>query len=153
MSLTITRSSFRIAFTSEEKIRMEGVLALKKGQLEAILGAKNEADEEKENLIKRKTDIKENAKTAETELTELQKELSKIENQLSVLTGDRESLLLKREEVTQKAADINLLIATNEKEIEAKKEEVERLVGRSTSHKDRLSQLNSEIEEIEKKKK
>ncbi len=140
-----------IAFTGEEKIRMEGVLALKKGQLEAILGAKKEADEEKENLIKRKTDIKENAKTAEAELTELQEELSKIENQLSVLTGDRESLLLKREEVTQKAADINLLIATNEKEIEAKNEEIERLVGRSTSHKDRLSQLNSEIEEIEKK--
>ena len=140
-----------IAFTGEEKIRMEGVLALKKGQLEAILNAKNEADEEKENLIKRKTDIKENAKEAEAELIKLQEELSKVENQLSVLTGDRESLLLKREEVTKKASEINLLIATNEKDIEAKKEEIERLVGRSTSHKDRLSQLNSEIEEIEKK--
>ena len=70
---------------------------------------------------------------------------------MSALTGDRENLQQKREELTAKAADINLLIATNEKEIEAKNEEIERLKGRSTSHKDRLTQLNSEIEEIVKK--
>ena len=140
-----------IAFTAEEKIRMEGVLALKNGQLDALLNSRKESNDEKESLIKRKTDITENAKTAEAELSELQKELSDIENQLAVLTGDRESLLAKREEVTNKASEINLLIATNEKEIESKKEEIERLVGRSTSHKDRLTQLNGEIEEIEKK--
>ena len=140
-----------IAFTAEEKIRMEGVLALKNGQLDALLNSRKESSDEKESLIKRKTDITENAKTAEAELSELQKELSDIENQLAVLTGDRESLLAKREEVTNKASEINLLIATNEKEIESKKEEIERLVGRSTSHKDRLTQLNGEIEEIEKK--
>ena len=140
-----------IAFTAEEKIRAEGVLALKNGQFETILAAKKEADEEKENLIKRKTDIKKNATSAENELVTLQKELSDIENKLSALTGDRETLQQKREDVTAKAAQINLLIATNEKEIESKREEVERLVGRSTSHKDRLSQLNDEIGEIVKK--
>ena len=140
-----------IAFTGEEKIRLEGVVALKNGQYETILAQKTEADEEKENLKKRIIEYKENASSAETELVSLQKELADVENKLSALTGDRENLQQKREELTAKAADINLLIATNEKEIEAKNEEIERLKGRSTSHKDRLTQLNSEIEEIVKK--
>ncbi|MBO7179521.1 MAG: chromosome segregation protein SMC [Clostridia bacterium] len=140
-----------IAFTGEEKIRLEGVVALKNGQYETILAQKNEADEEKEKLVNRITDIKDNASSAEAELVTLQKELLEVENQLASLTGDRENLQQKREELTAKAADINLLIATNEKEIEAKNEEIERLKGRSTSHKDRLTQLNSEIEEIVKK--
>ena len=140
-----------IAFTGEEKIRLEGVVALKNGQYETILAQKNEADEEKENLKKRITDIKENASSAEKELVSLQNELAVVENKLSTLTGDRENLQQKREELTSKAADINLLIATNEKEIEAKNEEIERLKGRLTSHNDRLTQLNSEIEEIVKK--
>ncbi|MBR2893912.1 MAG: chromosome segregation protein SMC, partial [Clostridia bacterium] len=142
-----------IAFTAEEKIRVEGVLALKNGQLETILAAKKEADDEKENLIKRKNEIEANAKNAEKELVELQKTLQDVENDLASLTGDRESLQQKREELTAKASGINLEIATHEKEIEAKTEEVERLKGRSTSHKDRLSQLNDEIEEIVNKNK
>ena len=142
-----------IAFTAEEKIRVEGVLALKNGQLETILAAKKEADDEKENLIKRKNEIEANAKNAEKQLVELQKTLQDVENDLASLTGDRESLQQKREELTAKASGINLEIATHEKEIEAKTEEVERLKGRSTSHKDRLSQLNDEIEEIVNKNK
>ena len=53
--------------------------------------------------------------------------------------------------MTADAAQINLDIATAEKEIEGKQEEIQRLESRSTSHKDKLSQLNSEIEEIEQR--
>ena len=68
-----------IAFTGEEKIRLEGVVALKNGQYETILAQKTEADAEKENLKKRITEYKENASSAETELVSLQKELADVE--------------------------------------------------------------------------
>ncbi len=136
---------------SEEKIRVEGVLALRKGNYENTLQTQTLADEEKTQLTERIKTINDGAASANERLAELQVELDKVEAELSTLTGDRESLREKREKLTADAAQINLFIATAEKEIEAKKEEITRLRNRSTSHKDKLSQLDSEIEEINKR--
>ena len=135
----------------EEKIRVEGVLALRKGNFENTLQTQTLADEEKAQLTERIKTINDGASSANEKLVTLQAELDKVEAELSALTGDRESLREKREKLTADAAQINLSIATAEKEIEAKKEEIERLQNRSTSHKDKLSQLDSEIEEINKR--
>lgn len=140
-----------IATLSEEKIRVEGVLNLKNGQLSAILKTAEETSAEKQLLEQRKNSVFENSKEASEKLSVLKGELEKAENELSLLTGDREALQKKREELTSVASEINLSIATAQKEIEDKNEEVVRLAGRSTSHKDRLTQLNDEIEEIKKK--
>ena len=136
---------------AEEKIRVEGVLALRKGNFENTLQAQTLADEEKSQLTARIKSINDGAASANEKLVALQAELDKVEAELSTLTGDRESLREKREKLTADAAQINLSIATAEKEIEAKKEEIARLQNRSTSHKDKLSQLDSEIEEINKR--
>ena len=135
----------------EEKIRVEGVLALRKGNFENTLQTQTLADEEKAQLTDRIKTINDGASSANEKLVTLQAELDKVEAELYALTGDRESLREKREKLTADAAQINLSIATAEKEIEAKKEEIERLQNRSTSHKDKLSQLDSEIEEINKR--
>ncbi len=135
----------------EEKIRVEGVLALRKGNYENTLQTQTLADEEKVQLTARIKSINEGASSANEKLVVLQAELDKVEAELSTLTGDRESLREKREKLTADAAQINLSIATAEKEIEAKREEITRLQNRSTSHKDKLSQLDSEIEEINKR--
>ena len=135
----------------EEKIRVEGVLALRKGNYENTLQTQTLADEEKIQLTQRIKSIKDGASSANEKLVTLQAELDKVEAELSTLTGDRESLRQKREKLTADAAQINLSIATAEKEIEAKQEEITRLQNRSTSHKDKLSQLDSEIEEINKR--
>ena len=135
----------------EEKIRVEGILALKEGNLANLLEAREQALLEKAQLKERIDGINNGAVSAQEKLGELQGELEKVESELSALTGDRESLIEKREKLTADAADINLDIATAQKEIEAKQEEITRLEGRSTSHKDKLSQLNGEIEEIKLK--
>ncbi len=140
-----------IVALGEEKIRVEGVLALRKGNYENTLLSETQAQEEKENLSQRVVSIKNGAASAKEKLEALQAELETVEAELSTLTGDRESLREKREKLTADAAEINLAIATAEKEIEAKNEEITRLEGRSTSHKDKLSQLDSEIEEIKQK--
>ncbi len=135
----------------EEKIRVEGVLALRKGNYENTLQTQTLADEEKAQLTTRIKSINDGAASANEKLVVLQAELDKVEAELSTLTGDRESLREKREKLTADAAQINLSIATAEKEIESKQEEITRLQNRSTSHKDKLSQLDSEIEEINKR--
>ena len=137
-----------ITALAEDKIRVEGLLALKEGNLKNLTDAKEQALAEKNQLKERINVINNNASGAGEKLSELQKEMEEVENELSALTGDRESLREKREKLTADAADINLEIATAQKEIEAKQEEIVRLQGRSTSHKDKLSQLNDEIEEI-----
>ena len=137
-----------MASLAEEKIRVEGVLALREGNYSNALDAQAKADAEKEQLLQRIEELKSGSQEAEKKLTALQAELETIEAELAGLTGDRESIREKRERLTAQAADINLSIATAQKEIESKQEEIERLLGRSTSHKDKLSQLESEIEEI-----
>lgn len=137
----------------ENKIRVEGVLSLKNGQLSSLLDAQKEADEESESLALRKDELLKSAKECENTLVSLQNELSVKENELSLVTGDREAVQKRREELTAAASEINLAIATAQKETEEKNEAVSRLVGRSVSHKDRLSQLDGEISEIENKNK
>lgn len=137
-----------ITALGEEKIRVEGVLALKEGNLKNLTDAREQAILEKAQLSQRIDSINQSVQGAKEKLLDLQSALEKAETELSALTGDRESLTEKRERLTADAAEINLEIATAQKEIEAKKDEITRLEGRSTSHKDKLSQLNSEIEEI-----
>lgn len=140
-----------IASLGEEKIRVEGELALRKGNLENALTAQKDAEDEKEKLSERIQSIKDGAKEANEKSEILQSQLEAVESELSVLTGDRESLREKREALTATASEINLAVATAQKEIESKREEILRLKSRSTSHKDKLSQLDDEIEEIKKK--
>lgn len=138
-----------IASLGEEKIRVEGLLALKNGNIDNLLSAKTSAEEEKAQLKERIDGINNGVASAQEKLVSLQKELEVVENELSSLTGDRESISEKREKLTADAAQINLDIATAQKEIEAKQDEITRLQGRATSHKDKLTQLNGEIAEIE----
>ncbi len=140
-----------ITALGEEKIRIEGILALKNGNLDNLNGAKLAAEEEKAQLKERIDNIREGSVSASEKLKKLQAELETVEAELSSLTGDRESISEKREKLTGDASQINLDIATAQKEIEAKQEEIQRLKGRATSHKDKLSQLNGEIEEIKQR--
>ena len=140
-----------ITALAEDRIRIEGLLALKDGNLQNLINAREQANEEKAQLKERIDSINSGAESSREKLALLQAELESVETELSTLTGDRESLREKREKLTADAAQINLDIATAEKEIEGKQEEIQRLESRSTSHKDKLSQLNSEIEEIEQR--
>ncbi len=140
-----------ITALGEEKIRIEGLLALKNGNLDNLMNAREQALSEKEQLKGRIEGINSGVADAQVKLAELQSQLEAAESELSSLTGDRETLREKREKLTSDAAEITLDIATAQKEIEAKQDEIVRLENRSTSHKDKLTQLNSEIEEIENK--
>ncbi len=140
-----------ITALGEDKIRVEGVLALKNGNLQNLLAAKSSAEEEKNSLLERIESIKSGVSSAQERLVTLQAELEGVEAELAGLTGDRESITEKREKLTADISQIKLDMATAEKEIEAKQDEIARLQSRATSHKDKLSQLNGEIAEIQQR--
>ena len=71
----------------EEKIRVEGVLALRKGNYENTLQTQALADEEKAQLTDRIKTINDGAASANEKLVVLQAELDKVEAELSTLTS------------------------------------------------------------------
>lgn len=133
----------------EDKIRLEGLLALKEGQLSTFLASKDSYAAEKTAACARKENLIKEAQSAEKKLNEIQSEIQSKEKQLAKITGDRENLHDTRENLTSKIQGINLDIVAEEKEIEAKEEIIERLARRGSSHKDRIEELNAEIKEIE----
>ncbi len=147
----LTAHKSEITSLNEELIRFESQWELKKGQLETANSSKSMQEDEKNSLIIRKEKILSETENEQKKLTALQNEISKIENSLSELTGNRESLNHAREQLISKLQEINLQILSSEKEIEAKKETIDRLQRRGSSHKDRIEQLDFEIKEIENK--
>ncbi|NMP36695.1 MAG: chromosome segregation protein SMC [Clostridiales bacterium] len=140
-----------IASQNEEKIRREGVLALKDGQLSALVASENEASDEAKALNERRRTLASTAEESGKRSEELSKQLEALEQQLAKASGNRETLSAKREELTSRAAEINLDIATARKDIEAQNDAIERLVHRGTSHAMRISELDAEIKEISDK--
>lgn len=147
----LTAHKSEITALNEDLIRFESLFELKKGQLYTALSSKKAQEDEKNSIVIRKEKIQKEMENEEKRLLILQKEISEIESSLSVLTGERESFNSTREQLISKLQDINLQILSNEKEIEAKNETIDRLYRRGSSHKDRIGQLDFEINEIEEK--
>ncbi len=138
-----------LATFGEDKIRHEGLLALKEGQLSTFFASKESYAAEKTAARTRRESFVLEARSAEIKLNEIQGEIQSKENQIAKLTGDSEALHNTRENLSSIIQEINLDIVADEKEIEAKKEIIERLARRGSSHNDRIEELNAEIKEIE----
>lgn len=153
VSAELEGTKAEITTASEEKIRLQGILNVKNGQLQSLEETEKHEEEEKALLTSRKEKLVSEEKTENERLSLLRKELEKAEEELFAVTGDREEVQRKREELTAKASELNLAIATSQKEIEEKNDAIARLVKRSESHKDRLTLLDEEIAETEDKNK
>ena len=136
---------------NEEKIRREGELKLAQEQLSTVSGSVRELMEEKETLNTRAETILQNAATAREKLETLGKTLAEKEAALEKLTGDRQALSEAREELSRRASDLSLQIMALEKDIETANDELVHLQNRKTSHTDKQSTLDAEIEEYKAK--
>lgn len=136
---------------NEEKIRREGGLKLAEEQLSTVSGSVRELMEEKETLNTRAETILQNAATAREKLETLGKTLSEKEAALEKLTGDRQALSEAREDLSRRASDLSLQIMALEKDIETANDELVHLQNRKTSHTDKQSTLDAEIEEYKAK--
>ncbi len=75
-------------------------------------------------------------------------EIEKTELQISTLSGDKELLSQKREELSEKLQDIRLQIVTKQKDIETLKTEIEIAKASGDNHSLHMQELSSEIEAI-----
>ena len=92
-----------------------------------------------------------NAATAREKLETLGKTLAEKEAALEKLTGDRQALSEAREELSRRASELSLQIMALEKDIETANDELVHLQNRKTSHTDKQSTLDAEIEEYKAK--
>ena len=136
---------------NEEKIRREGELKLANEQLSTVSGSVRELMEEKETLNTRAETILQNAATAREKLETLGKTLAEKEAALEKLTGDRQALSEAREELSRRASELSLQIMALEKDIETANDDLVHLQNRKTSHTDKQSTLDAEIEEYKAK--
>ena len=140
-----------ILSANEEKIRLEGEYNLAVQQYETSSGGVGELIEEERILNERIDKIQEDSLTAKTKVEELTNEIAEKEKSLEAVSGDRESLSLVREELSQKAEQIRLLILGYEKDIESADDNIRRLNILKGSHSDRLTELDNEIEAFRNK--
>ncbi len=140
-----------ILSANEEKIRLEGEYNLAVEQYETSSGGVGELIEEERILNARIDKIQEDSLTAKTKVEELTVEIAEKEKSLEAVSGDRESLSLVREELSQKAEQIRLEILGYEKDIESADDNIRRLNILKGSHSDRLSELDNEIEAFRNK--
>jgi chromosome segregation protein len=140
-----------ILSANEEKIRLEGEYNLAAQQYETASGGVGELIEEERILNARIEKINEDSVTAKTRVQELTNEIADKEKSLEAVSGDRESLAVVREELSQKAEQIRLLILGYEKDIESADDNIRRLNILKGSHSDRLQELQKEIEAFNNK--
>ena len=140
-----------ILSANEEKIRLEGEYNLAVEQYDTSSGGVRELIDEERILNERIEKINTDSVTAKGKVEELTKEIAEKEKSLEAVSGDRESLAVVREELTQKAEQIRLEILGYEKDIESADDNVRRLNILKGSHSDRLEELDAEIEAFKNK--
>lgn len=140
-----------ILSANEEKIRLEGEYNLAVQQYETTSSGVGELIEEERILNDRIEKINSDSIIAKTRVEELTNEIADKEKSLEAVSGDRESLAVVREELSQKAEQIRLEILGFEKDIESADDNIRRLNILKGSHSDRLEELDKEIEAFNNK--
>lgn len=140
-----------ILSANEEKIRLEGEFKLALEQYETLSGGVKELIEEERILNDRIDRINNDSIIARQKVEELNQEIAQKEKSLEAISGDRESLSLVREELSQKAEQIRLEILGFQKDIESADDNLRRLDILKGSRTTRLEELDKEIEAFNNK--
>ena len=140
-----------ILSANEEKIRLQGEYNLAVQQYETTSSGVGELIEEERILNDRIEKINSDSITAKNKVEELTNEIAEKEKSLEAVSGDRESLAVVREELSQKAEQIRLEILGFQKDIESADDNIRRLNILKGSHSDRLDELQKEIEAFNNK--
>ena len=140
-----------ILSANEEKIRLEGEYKLAESEYETSSGGVKELLDEEKILNERIDKINSDSVVARQKVEELNEEIAQKEKSLEAVSGDRESLSLVREELSQKAEQIRLEILGFQKDIESADDNIRRLDILKGSKTTRLEELDKEIEAFKNK--
>ena len=133
---------------NEEKVHAESALTLVEGQIQTILDAVRELDEEQENDKLRIKELDKLIAASEKEEAELTGKAKAIENSIAELTGSKEDLRLKREELAEKSKELEVSEVALSKDIQANRDIIESLSAASESSTSKEDAFNAELEAL-----
>lgn len=139
--------------SQETRIRKQGELSLTQQQLNDAVHTLEELKQEKSSSQERVSQIRKALDQAEEKIAEISKKLETAEAELEKIGEEKEKTTLLKEEISNKATEINLAIHNAEKDIQVRQESIESLKNRIESQSDKAMGLDKEIEEIKNRNK
>lgn len=139
--------------SQETRIRKQGELSLTQQQLNDAVHTLEELKQEKTSSHERISQIRKTLTQAEEKIAEISKKLETAEAELEKIGEEKEKTTLLKEEISNKATEINLAIHNAEKDIQVRQESIESLKSRIESQSDKAMGLDKEIEEIKNRNK
>lgn len=140
-----------LARSQENSIRTESRLSLLDGRIETAVSALTDLEAEKKTADSRLELLNASLEKARAEAAAVSSAIAKIDLELEEAENEQKRLLGIKDELSEKSAAANLDILALQKDIEAKKEIIEALSRRRSSHSGKIDDLNEEIAEIAKK--
>ena len=134
---------------NEEKVRAEAALRLVESQLQGVLDAIGDLDEEQKNAQLRIDEFEKLAKAAEKEEAELTEKAKELEDKIAELTGSKEDLRAKREEMAEKSKALELEEMALSKDAQANRDIIDSLKEASESSINKEDSFKAEIKVFE----
>lgn len=136
---------------NEECAAARSRLSLASGRLTDSENAAAELSKELDEAGQKIAYFEESVRVAEKERETLNNEKNTKEEKARELTGGKDSLAARREEINAGMSEVNLGMVAAVKETQAEKEKLEALSARRASLGTRSGELNAELEDLEKK--
>ncbi len=134
---------------NEEKVRAESALRLVESQLQTVLDALSDLEEEQNNSKLRIAEFDKLINAAEKEETELTDKAKEIEEEIAALTGSKEDLRAKREEMAEKSKALELEEMALSKDAQATRDIIAGLKETNESSTSKEDSLKAEIKVFE----
>lgn len=134
---------------NEEKLHIENSLNLVLGQIKSAQDVLSELEKEQSTSKTRIAEFERIAKSAEAEEKELIEKSKAVEDEIAKLTGNKEALLVQREEITNKSSQIEMDVLSLTKDIQSNRETINTLITATAASSDKEDSLKSEIEVFE----
>lgn len=142
-------ASADLTTANEEKVRLESALSLVRGQLKSVEDALSELEDENKNSRVRVEEFEKIIDACEKEEEKFETESKSIEDEIAGLTGSKEELLKKREEMTARSAQIDLEVMSLSKDIQVCRDNISRLSEENEATVSREDELKLEIKAFE----
>lgn len=145
----LVAASADLTTANEEKVRLESALSLVSGQRKSVADALSELEDEDKNSKIRVDEFEKIISACEDEEKKLDSQSREIEDEIAKLTGSKEELLKKREEMAARSAQIDLEIMSLSKDVQVCKDNIQRLNEANEATVSKEDELKLEIKSFE----
>ena len=148
MNAQINAAAAELQTANEDKIRVEGEIRLFNEQYKTATDALNGLDAQKKSSEQRKALYKSAAEDAKAAIKLAQTQIDDLEQDLQSLTGGRDKLAERRNQLTEQIGALNLEIIGYKKDIENLNDSISQLEASKSDKGEQIKRLQDEIDEI-----